>query len=187
MRRLDINFNLIDDDNNFLKRSFSNCYDLDFFSIIYISNYNAYSGIFNSNCISGIYIRIFMLSDRICKSQNEKDENAISISTSPETTILETTLPIPETTIPHIMTTMPEVEITNSPINEQQIATNSFKVESSVTDTTTIQNIKTTEQQIATNSLKIESSVIDTATIQNIKTTVLDMDKIEKTEDNISE
>ena len=51
MRRLDINFNLInDDDNNFLKRSFSDCDNYDFFSIIYISNYNVYSGIFNSNC-----------------------------------------------------------------------------------------------------------------------------------------
>ena len=56
MRRLDINFNLInDDDNNFLKRSFSDCDNYDFFSIIYISNYNVYSGIFNSNCKSGNY------------------------------------------------------------------------------------------------------------------------------------
>ena len=87
-------------------------------------------------------------------------KNTISISTSPETTILETTLPIPETTIPPIITTLPEVEITNSPTNEQQITTN---------------------------SLKVESSVIDTATFQNIKTTVLDIDKIEKTEANILE
>ena len=35
-----------------------------------------------------------MLSNRICKPQNEKDKNTISISTSPETTILKTTLPI---------------------------------------------------------------------------------------------
>ena len=169
MRRLDINFNLInDDDNNFLKRSFSDCYNYDFFSIIYISNYNAYSGIFNSNCISGIYIRIFMLSDKICKPQNENDENTISTSpetiifetTKLETPILETTLPIPETAIPPIITTVHEVVITNTPTNEQEIITN---------------------------SLKVESSVIDTTTIQNIKTTVLDIDKIENTEANLLE
>ena len=34
LKRLDINFNLIDDDNNFLKRSFSDCYELDFFQLL---------------------------------------------------------------------------------------------------------------------------------------------------------
>ena len=82
---------------------------------------------------------------------------------------------------------MPEIEIINSPTNEQQIATNSLKVESSMIDITSFQNIKTTEQQIATNSLKVRSSVIDATTFQNIKTTVLDIDKIEKTEANILE
>jgi hypothetical protein len=109
-----------------------------------------------------------MLSDKICTASIENDEN--TISTSPETTILETTklettmlettLSIPETIIPPIMTTMLEVEITNTPTNEQEIITNSLKVESSVIDTTTI------------------------TTIQNIKTTVLDIDKIESTEAN---
>ena len=133
MRRLDINCNVIDDDNNILKRRFSDCDQYDFFSIIYISNYNVYSGIFNSNCMSGIYIKIFMLSDRICISKNEKDEN--TISTYPETIIVKTTLPILETTIPPTKTTMPEVKITNVPTNEQQITTNSLKVESPVIDT----------------------------------------------------
>ena len=109
-----------------------------------------------------------MLSDKICTPSIENDEN--TISNSPETTILETTkientiletsLPIPETTIPPIMTTIPEIKITNTPTNEQEIITNSFKV---------------------------ESSVIDTTTIQNIKTTVLDFDKIENTEANLLE
>ena len=172
LRRLDINFNLVDDDNNFLKRSFSDCYNYDYFSIIYISNYNVYSGIFNSNCISGIYIRIFMLSDIICVPQNEKDENIIS--TSPETTIVKTTLPIPKTTIPIIKTTVPEDKITNLPTNDKQIATNSLIIESPMKDTT-IKNIMTTtldiEKNKITESIPIEQ--ITTAYPDNKNTEII--------------
>ena len=72
-------------------------------------------------------------------------------------------MPIPETAIPIIITPIHEVVITNTLTNEQEITTNSLKVESSVIDTTTITTI---------------------TTIQNIKTTVLDIDKIESTEAN---
>ena len=82
------------------------------------------------------------------------------MSTSSEITIVKTTLPIPETTILTLMTTISQVKITNVPTNVQQITSNLFKV---------------------------ESSVIDTTIIQNIKTTVRDIDIIEKTEANLFE
>jgi len=193
MKRIDINFNLIEDeDTNFYKKRFEDCDNYDYFSIIYISNYNLYSGIFNSDCTSGKYIRIFMLSNSICIKPNEKEESTLPIS--PETTIVETTVSIPEITIPHIITTLPEIKITNIPTNEQQIITNSLEFE--ITNNPTkeqeiitnslaneITNMPTNEQQIITNSLEIKSPILDT-TIQNIITTVVDIDKNKKT-DNI--
>ena len=226
MRRLDINFNLInDDDNNFLKRSFSDCDNYDFFSIIYISNYNVYSGIFNSNCRSGNYVRIFMLSDIFCIQQNEKDENIIS--TSPETTIVKTTIPIPETTIVKTTLPIPETTIikTTLPIPETTIVKTTLPIPETTIVKTTLPNLETTivkttipipettivkttlpnlettiplikttgpevkitivytnEQRIIANSLKVESSMIDSTIIQNMKTTVLDIEKNKYTE-----
>jgi len=81
MKRIDINFNLIeDDDTNLYKKSFENCDNYDFFSIIYNSKYNLYSGLFNSDCTSGKYIRIFMLSNSICITPNEKEESTTYFS-----------------------------------------------------------------------------------------------------------
>ena len=66
MIRIDSNFNLIDNnDNTFTEKSFSNCYTLDFFSIIFISQYQQFSPMIQSNCGGQKYIRIFMLSKSV--------------------------------------------------------------------------------------------------------------------------
>ena len=180
MKRIDINFNLIeDDDNNFYEKSFSDCNDYDFFSIIYISKYNVYSGIFNSDCLSGKYIRIYMLSNSICIEPNKKEENAIS--TALETTIIKTTLPIYKTTIPHIITTVPEITTTNIPIHTQQITTNSFKDEGLMIDST-IQKAMTTVLDIDKKTEAIPIQQTNSIYPENEKTDIIDItDIIQKT------
>ena len=67
MKRISYNFTLIKNTyNTFENKNFDNCYTLDFFSIIYISKYQQYSLIVNSNCQGGIFIRTFLFSNTSC-------------------------------------------------------------------------------------------------------------------------
>ena len=142
-----------------------------------------------------------MLSDIFCIQQNEKDENIIS--TSPETTIVKTTIPIPETTIVKTTLPIPETTIikTTLPIPETTIVKTTLPIPETTIVKTTLPNLETTiplikttgpevkitivytnEQRIIANSLKVESSMIDSTIIQNMKTTVLDIEKNKYTE-----
>ena len=124
MKRINYDFSLInDEDNTFEDKSFTNCYTLDFFSVIYISKYQQYSAMFNSNCNGGQRLRIFMLSNSVCinppEDEKEEEQNIATtiIPSAPEiiiTTIpkIITTLPIIETTF---ISTIPEIIITTIP------------------------------------------------------------------------
>ena len=174
MKRINNDFILINDnENTYEKKSFTNCYGLDFFSIIYISKYQQYSVVFNSICNSKKNARIFMLSNSVCINQTngeeEEDEEDPNIKTSfPEiTTININLIPstiisssilkiISETTIPLIITTLPKIESTIlSTILKNNIET-------------TFPNIISTFCQILTT---IPENIIET-TIPNLITTI---------------
>ena len=77
--RLNQDFSLINNDITDGQISFEDCLNFDFFSIIYLSKYNKYSAIINSNCGGGggTNIRFFMLTNESCiRPENEiEDEN----------------------------------------------------------------------------------------------------------------
>ena len=114
MKRIDSNFFLIDEnDNTFIEKSFTNCYELNFFSIIYISSNQQYSIISNISC-GKEYIRVFSLSNNICEKSEIVEQQLLVLSNTIKTTIskIETTISAIETTIPGIETTIPAIETT---------------------------------------------------------------------------
>ena len=180
MQRIDCNFTLISDaDNTFEEKAFDNCYSLSFFSIIYISQYKQYSAIFHANCQIGIFVRIFMMSNSVCKMPTDEPEETVLeepiettiittiITTLPQTTIITT---IPETTI---ITTIPETTITTT-IPETTIIT-------TIPETTIITTIPETTI-ITTIPLAITTMPIIETTI--IYTTILDKETEINCEDN---
>ena len=123
--RINENFEIIDSNKYLNKYSFINCSSLDFFTIIYISTYNVYSVIINSECSNQKNIRIFMLSNDTCifpTDENKDDEDSNIITTIPlETKIhLETTIPLEITTLPKemVISTNPEIVETAFPYIE---------------------------------------------------------------------
>ena len=122
IRKFDNEFNTIND-TSFYGKSFDNCYSYNYLSIIYISDYDKLTGIVQSNCNSGNFIRFFLLSNDCIMPNEEEDDilfpdttNIKITITNPliETTISKiiTTIPIIETTIPKIITTIPIIETT---------------------------------------------------------------------------
>ena len=181
MHRINSDFTLInDEDNNFEEKVFDNCYTLYFFSVIFISQYNQYSAIFQANCQMGSFIRIFMMSNSICiMPTNEPLETILDepiettiittiITTLPETTIITT---LPQTTI---STTLPQTTIITIP--ETTIITTIPET----TIITTIQEISTTI--ITTIPLFYSTLPIIETTI--IFSTILDIETEINCEDN---
>ena len=93
--RLNEDFSIINDNKNYKQTSFLNCYTYDFFSIIYLSKYEEYSVVVNSNCNAGNNMRIYILTNQNCiipenEIEDEEDfktQNTLVIS--PRTTILK--------------------------------------------------------------------------------------------------
>ena len=135
MKRIDSNFNIIED-NNFNGITFSGYSFYNTFSIIYISQYNVYSAIINSmNNFLQQNMRIFMLSNSICEMPSgEKEDDEI-----------------PSTTIPKIATTIPDIPTTIFKIPTTIITTKHI-IETTISiisqESTLIPEIKTSIPQI---------------------------------------
>ena len=100
MKRIDSDFNILEDNDIFNPKEFSGCTDFSTFSIIYISDIQVYSIMLNTMCSNNEdFIRVFLLLDETCQIPEINNKPEI------ETTIV-TTLPQIITTI---ITTIPEV------------------------------------------------------------------------------
>ena len=164
MKRIDLDFNLIDDDNIFNGKQFLNCKEYSEFSIVYISQYNQYSLLIDTNCDGNSYVKFFMLSNTICKMPSgEKEDDNVEIA--PETTII-TTIPeiettmleittISEITTSNIITTLPEIETTTP-----EIITSSPKIETIISNSTisSLPEIETTIPEITSTSPQIDTT-----------------------------
>ena len=181
MKRLDENFNVIEDNDIYVGKQFLNCEQYTLFSITYISKYNEYSIFINANCNNNFGIKIFMLSDTNCimpsgeieedDEEEEKNNEPTEIATTLpkiestlakiDTTIIKTTIPI--TTVPHIKTTF--IDTTISKIITSTIIP---RIKTTVIDTTIPKIIpNTTLPRIKTTIVsKLETSII------KIKTTI---------------
>ena len=160
MKRLDENFNIIDDNDIYVGKQFLNCEQYTSFSITYISKYKEYSIFINANCNNDFGIKIFMLSDTNCImpsgeiEEDDEEDEAIQI----ETTLpkIESTLAKIDTTI--IKTTIPKIaQITTIPIIKTTFIDTIIPI-------TTIPRIKTT----------FIDTTIPITTIPIIKTTFID-------------
>ena len=179
INRIDINFNIINDDNAISKTSFSNCNTYNYLSIIYISKYKQYSAIIDSNCNDGNFIRIFsfVTKQSTCISpsgeeeienndeESEKDNLETTIiqkkSTSLQTIKMDTTI---YKTI--LKTTFLKSNVKSSNIEYSLISSNNFlstlpSLSNNIINSTSL-NIKT---DTISSFIKLES------TIPNIKTT----------------
>ena len=167
MKRINLDFKTIEDDNIFDGKQFINCEEYSSFSIVYISQYNQYSVMINAKCNSKDNINIFMLSDNCIMPSGEieedEDENNSSggnqKNESPPTTDVQviTTIPIIETTIitTQIITTLPIIE-TSLPI----IDTTSPKIITTLPNIEThLPIIDTTSPQIITTLPEIETTI----------------------------
>ena len=105
--RLNEDFSIINDNKINEQTSFLNCYNYDFFSIIYLSKYKEYSVVINSNCEEKSNIRIFMLTEKCIIPNNEVEDeneddfgNQNQLSTFPKNTVPKSfTTILTETTI----------------------------------------------------------------------------------------
>ena len=151
MKRIDSDFNIIEDNDIFNPKEFSGCTDFSTFSIIYISDIQVYSIMLNTICSNNEdFIRVFLLLDETCQIPEINNKPEI------ETTIV-TTLPQIITTI---ITTMPEVittVVTTIPVIITIILT-------------TIPDIITT---IVTTTPIIETTIIRTTIPENIPETTI--------------
>jgi hypothetical protein len=103
MKRIDSDFNIIEEDDLFNGKEYSDCNDFTTFSIIYLEELNIYSNIMNANCEGEQHIRFFMLLDDSCQIPERQKKAQTTI---PEAiTTLITTIPKVFTTI---ITTIPK-------------------------------------------------------------------------------
>ena len=164
MKRVDENFNIIEDNDIYAGKQFLNCEQYTSFSITYISKYKKYSIIINANCNNDFGIKIFMLSDTNCimpSDEIEEDDEPLEIETTLpkiESTLTKIETTITKTTIPkiNIITTIPSIKTTFIDTTIPKIA-----------QITTIPIIKTT--LIDTTIPKI----IPITTIHSIETTII--------------
>ena len=177
MKRIDLNFNLIDDNNIFNGKQFLNCEEYSKFSITYISQNNQYFLLVDTKCDRNSYIKFFMLSDTTCiipsgekeidyfETELKSPETTI-ITTIPEieSTVLETTT-ISETSIPNIITTLLEIDTTTP-----EIITTVPELETTMLSTT-LSSLPTIETASLYKTIP-ETSIIESITITNdIETT----------------
>ena len=164
MKRIDSDFNIIDDDL-FNGKEYSDCSDFTTFSIVYLEELNIYSNIMNANCEGEKHIRFFMLLDDSCQIPEKQKV---------QTTIPETITTL-VTTIPEVFTTI----ITTIPKTITTIITSIPKIETTIIKTTIPENIpestnvniyisssesKLPETQIISFLLNIQSSIISVET-----------------------
>ena len=187
MKRLDEDFNVIEDNDIYNGRQFLNCQQYTSFSITYISKYKEYSIMINAFCNNKFGIKIFMLSDTNCympsggkeeDDEEDYDDKPIEIETTLpkiETTFIKTTTPkiIPITTVPIIKTTIIDtttpkiIPITTVPnIKTTLIDTTIPKI----TPITTMPSIKTTISKVQTSIIKIITTIPINEKITNIQT-----------------
>ena len=162
--RPDYSMNYDYDDLSFNQDSFQYCNFYDLSSLIYLSKYNKYSVIINSECGGLVCVRIFTLTNGECIIPTP-DEEELHLETTIMTTIpkIKTTIPIIETTILDIRTTIPKIEIT-FPLPETSI----------LDIRTTIPNIETTIPLLETSILDIMTTIpIIGTTIPIPQTTIL--------------
>ena len=104
MKRIDSNFNIIDDDNLFNGKQLDYCTDYRTFSVVYISEYDIYSNLAYFKCNGALVLCFLHLLDETCQIP---EKNNKIITTIPEAIItIVTTMPEIITTI---VTTMPEI------------------------------------------------------------------------------
>ena len=147
--------------------TFEGCATYNFYSIIFLSKYNQYYALINSNCNNQNHIRIYMISKSECKlptSEEDEVEDEGCTEYLP-TTYIQTTTPLSiETTIPqYIETTIPQyIETTIPQIIETTIP--------QIIETTIPQIIETTIPKIIETTIPQE---IETTIPKNIETTIL--------------
>ena len=165
MKRINLNFETIEDSDIYNGKQFINCENYSSFSIVYISQYKQYSVMINAKCNENDNINIFMLSDNCIMPSGEieedDDENNINGDNKktefPPTTEAQviTTIPIIKTTIivtTQIITSIPRIE-TSLPI----IRTTSPKIITTLPEVETSLPIAvTTSPKIITTLPKIE-------------------------------
>ena len=157
MMRLYSNFSIIED-NTFNGIQFNGITNFNTFSIIYISQYKAYSVIFSSLKNSQHNLLAILLSN-ICvmpSGEKEDDEN------------LPTTIPKIPTTIPKLPTTTPETKttlITIIPILETTIQNIISTNPMTLQESTIMPEIKTSFPKISTIPEKIENTEYNTESL----------------------
>ena len=173
MKRINLDFEAIEDSDIYNGKQFINCENYSSFSIVYISQYKQYSVMINAKCNENDNINIFMLSDNCImpSGEIEEDEDEDNISgdnkktefpPSTEAQVI-TTIPIIETTIivtTQIITSIPRIE-TSLPI----IRTTSPKI------ITTLPEVETSLPITVTTSPKIITTLPKIETTTSIKKT----------------
>ena len=184
MKRLDENFNVIEDNDIYIGKQFLNCEKYSSFSITYISKYKEYSVVINANCNDDFGIKIFMLSDSNCImpsgeiEEDEEEENKDEIieiqTTLPkiESTLAKIDTTFIKTTIPKLaqITTMPTIKTTFIDTTTPKIIETTIP---KIIDTTFPKKIDTTIPKIIPiTSIPIIKTIITTVPIEEKMTDI---------------
>ena len=186
MKRIDSDFNILEDNDIFNPKEFSGCTDFSTFSIIYISDIQVYSIMLNTMCSNNEdFIRVFLLLDETCQIpeiNNKPEIETTIVTTLPQiiTTIITT---IPEV-ITTIVTTMPVIIttiLTTVPDIITTIVTTTPIIETTIIRTTIPENIPETTIIHISTTLP-EPEII--STMRNIQPTIIitQLEKYETTE-----